>query len=224
MDMTSVAPTFLKAESADSLGDTTHTEDTGYFPTKMSHDESPIVAKRKEIKDGSPIYVKSSNNSSSRATEDEVLDRSRPDSIVGEYGGGGEDDDGADSVAGHHCGETGYGGRKEMHSPAAMSSLRKKRHHSGESESRDTDSKARRSPPPHIGKRGLPGALKFLLQEEAAAATITTTTASNTTSTTATTTATAPTTGSGVVTRARSSLRADTLTESEMMFDLELEM
>ena len=111
-----------------------------------------------------------------------------------------------------------------MHSPAAMSSLRKKRHHSGESESRDTDSKARRSPPPHIGKRGLPGALKFLLQEEAAAATITTTTASNTTSTTATATATAPTTGSGVVTRARSSLRADTLTESEMMFDLELEM
>ena len=55
MDIHLYCTHFLKAESADSLGDTTHTEDTGYFPTKMSHDESPIVAKRKEIKDGSPI-------------------------------------------------------------------------------------------------------------------------------------------------------------------------
>ena len=44
-----------------------------------------------------------------------------------------------------------------MHSQAAMSSLRRSVI-TVVSESRDTDSKARRSPPPHIGKRGLPGA------------------------------------------------------------------
>jgi hypothetical protein len=196
-----------------------------YFPLKLSHDESWSslkVAKCLTIKDGSPIYVKSSNNSSSRGTKDEVLDLIRHDSITGEYGGGGEDDDGDDLATGPHGVLTGDGGRKKMHSPARMSNLRKKRHYSGESG--DTDLKARRSPSPHIGKKGLPGALKFLLEEEAAAATTTkTTTTTSTTSTTATAIAIAATTGSGVITRGRSLLRADTLTESEMMFDLELE-
>ncbi len=180
-------------------------DDAEYFPVRMSHEEchwtGPDVCVRKVVKDAPPIYVNCNGEAKKWGVEASNLSGYRHDSIGGEYGCDSRENS---PTKGHKEHRDGEGGK--LCSPLRHIHMqRKKRHHSGEREV--ADPKSRRSPT-HSGKKCLPGALR-ILQGQRRESTPAASTDSSATLT-------------GTTTRSRSSLvRNDT--ESEMMFDLEME-